>query len=131
MSSISTLSETHRASFGVGAHRRPKRLGWSPERRARQAALVRRIQPWRRSTGPRTTTGKARIAMNALRHGYRSRAWLAKAKRIRDAIRLCADTLLLVRVLKPKREHLAHQSPSEPYAASRQWQSPTRSCMRT
>ena len=47
--------------------RRPK--GWTPERRARQAALIRLWQPWRRFPGPRTEAGKARSAMNPLKHG--------------------------------------------------------------
>ena len=34
--------------------------GWTPERRARQAELIRNWKPWERSTGPRTTDGKAR-----------------------------------------------------------------------
>jgi hypothetical protein len=38
---------------------------WTPERRARQAALIRRWRPWEHSTGPRTTKDKARISMNA------------------------------------------------------------------
>ena len=38
---------------------------WTPERRVRQAALLRRLQPWRKSTGPRTASGKARASQNA------------------------------------------------------------------
>ena len=71
--------------------------GWTPERRARQAASIRCWQPWRCSTGPKTDAGKARVAKNALRHGRRSRAWILLAKRVRRAIRLCARTVLLVR----------------------------------
>ncbi|WP_394791524.1 hypothetical protein [Rhodoferax sp.] len=44
---------------------------WTPERRARQAALIRALQPWRRSTGPRTAEGKAKVARNAYRGGER------------------------------------------------------------
>src|SRR5687767_2474107 len=82
---------------GAPRKRRPK--GWTPERRALQAELTRIAQPWRHSTGPRTDAGKARVAMNGLRHGMRSRVWLLKARRIRAAIRLCADTVLLARVM--------------------------------
>lgn len=81
--------------------------GWTPERRARYAALARLSQPWRHSTGPRTAAGKARVAMNALRNGYRSKAWRLKAQRIRQAIRLCAHTLLLVRVLRQQQDRVA------------------------
>jgi hypothetical protein len=76
----------------------------------RQAAAIRRWQPWRRSTGPKTDAGKARVAINALRHGYRSRAWILRAKRIRRAIRLCAQTLLLVRVLREQERRAALES---------------------
>ena len=38
--------------------------GWTPERRARQAALIRTWKPWEQSTGPRTVDGKARAALN-------------------------------------------------------------------
>lgn len=65
--------------------------GWTPERRARQALAIRRWQP---STGPTTEAGNARVTLNALRHGYRSRAWILKAKPIRRAIRLGARTVL-------------------------------------
>jgi hypothetical protein len=38
---------------------------WTPERRARQAQIIRRTKPWLRSTGPRTREGKARSSQNA------------------------------------------------------------------
>ena len=38
--------------------------GWTSERRARQAALIRTWQPWLKSTGPRTAAGKARTSRN-------------------------------------------------------------------
>lgn len=47
--------------------------GWTPERRARQAALIREWKPWERSTGPRTAEGKARAARNPFKGGYRQR----------------------------------------------------------
>jgi hypothetical protein len=95
------------AHFSAPGKHRAK--GWTPERRARQAALIRLAQPWRHSTGPTTPAGKARVAMNALRHGFRSQAWTLKARRIRDCIRLCADTLLLARVLMRQSELSAAQ----------------------
>ena len=54
--------------------------GWTPERRARQAALIRTWRPWECSTGPTTTAGKAASAGNAFKggHGAELRA-LAKA----------------------------------------------------
>ena len=39
--------------------------GWTPERRARQAELIRNWRPWERSTGPRTAEGKLRTSRNA------------------------------------------------------------------
>jgi hypothetical protein len=45
---------------------------WTPERRARQAALIRTWKPWERATGPRTPTGKATASRNA----YKGGTWL-------------------------------------------------------
>lgn len=38
---------------------------WTPERRARQADIIRITQPWMHSTGPRTPEGKAASSRNA------------------------------------------------------------------
>lgn len=43
------------------------RSAWTKERRARQAAIIRRTKPWSRSTGPRTAEGKAISSQNAMR----------------------------------------------------------------
>ena len=56
--------------------------GWTPERRARQAELIRNWKPWERSTGPKTAEGKARLAQNPYKGG--TRQWMrnvAKALR--------------------------------------------------
>jgi hypothetical protein len=39
--------------------------GWTAERKARQAQLIRTWRPWERSTGPKTQQGKARSSRNA------------------------------------------------------------------
>lgn len=46
--------------------------GWTPERCARQAELIRNWKPWQKSTGPRTNEGKARTARN----GFKGGRWL-------------------------------------------------------
>lgn len=66
--------------------------GWTPERRARQAALIRTWRPWEQSTGPTTDEGKARTARN----GDKGAAWRIE----RDMLRV------LGRVLKAQREAL-------------------------
>ena len=45
--------------------------GWTSERKARQAAAIRRWQPWKQSTGPKTEAGKARVARNGFKGGVR------------------------------------------------------------
>lgn len=40
-------------------------MRWTPEARARQAALIRTWRPWMASTGPRTELGKATASRNA------------------------------------------------------------------
>jgi hypothetical protein len=43
---------------------------WTPERRARQAALIRTLKPWQQATGPRTPDGKAKASKNAFKGGH-------------------------------------------------------------
>lgn len=45
--------------------------GWTPERRVRQARLIRQWRPWKKSTGPRTEVGKGKVARNAFKGGTR------------------------------------------------------------
>jgi hypothetical protein len=74
-------------------------LGWSTERRARQAELIRALKPWKKSTGPRTDAGKARCAQNALEHGYRSRACIETKRAERQLLRDSARTIALAKAL--------------------------------
>ena len=63
--------------------------GWTSERRARQAALIRTWRPWDRSTGPTTEAGKATASGNANTVG-----WLkAERDRIRELKRYVRDLL--------------------------------------
>jgi len=55
--------------------------GWTPERRARQAELIRSWRPWEHSTGPRTEAGKVVASQNAVGAEQRRRAALAEAQR--------------------------------------------------
>ena len=45
---------------------------WTPERRARQAELIRQWKPWAKSTGPRSLEGKERVSRNAWKGGHRA-----------------------------------------------------------
>lgn len=47
--------------------------GWTPERRARQAELIRTWRPWEKSTGPRSAEGKARAAARGFKGGHRAK----------------------------------------------------------
>jgi hypothetical protein len=55
---------------------------WTPERRARQSALIQQWKPWEQSTGPRSDLGKAAAARNAYRGGLSS-----QLRQIRQAMR--------------------------------------------
>ena len=46
--------------------------GWTPERRARQAELIKQWKPWMQSTGPRSAEGKERVSRNAWTGGHRA-----------------------------------------------------------
>ena len=45
---------------------------WTPERRAKQAALINRIKPWLTTTGPVTPEGKARSSKNGFKGNPRA-----------------------------------------------------------
>ena len=45
---------------------------WTPERRARQAELIRQWKPWAKSTGPRSPEGRERVSRNAWTGGHRA-----------------------------------------------------------
>jgi hypothetical protein len=47
--------------------------GWTPERRAKQAELIRQWMPWKQSTGPKSVEGKERVAKNAWTGGHRQK----------------------------------------------------------
>lgn len=70
---------------------------WSPERRAKQAELIRNTKPWLKSTGPRTEDGKTRSAANALMHGFRSRTFAERVREERQLIRDAVDTIALAK----------------------------------
>ena len=75
---------------------RRSRRSWSPERRARQALMIRTWQPWRKSTGPRTQDGKARSSGNALKHGLRSKASVEARREDRRVLSLSAHNIATV-----------------------------------
>lgn len=45
---------------------------WTLERKQRQAELIKSWKPWEKSTGPRTSEGKARVSRNAWQGGTRT-----------------------------------------------------------
>ena len=47
--------------------------GWTLERRARQAELIRQWRPWAKSTGPRSPEGRQRVSRNAWTGGHRQK----------------------------------------------------------
>ncbi len=57
---------------------------WTPEQKAKQAALIRNWQPWQQSTGAKTEQGKANSALNACK-GYKRVKRRKSARVFRDA----------------------------------------------
>ena len=45
--------------------------GWTPERKLKQAEAIRRWQPWAKSTGPKSSDGKAKVSRNSWKGGQR------------------------------------------------------------
>jgi hypothetical protein len=88
------------------SRKRPK--GWTPERRTRQSRLIRRWQPWRHSTGPRTDLGKARCAMNPLSHRGLSDAALLELRHARQLLRFAAHNLRTFRAVLRARNSKSH-----------------------
>lgn len=80
-----------------------RRGGWTPERRLRQAAAIRRWRPWARSTGPRTASGKARARLNAVKHGLYTDAM----RRIRRALKMHARFLAAHCYVQKHKHHLS------------------------
>jgi hypothetical protein len=66
--------------------------GWTPDRKARQAELIRNWRPWERSTGPKTAAGKLAVSMNGYRGGVREQA-RTLARLIRSALEGHRDAL--------------------------------------
>ena len=67
--------------------------GWTPERRARQATLIRTWKPWEKSTGPRSDEGKERAARNGFTGGRR-REQRELTKALNGLLRRQRDSLL-------------------------------------
>jgi len=47
--------------------------GWTLERRKRQSEAIKRWKPWEKSTGPKSSEGKAAVAGNAWTGGQRQK----------------------------------------------------------
>jgi len=63
---------------------------WTPERRARQAELIKRWKPWERSTGPRTAEGKEISARNAYKGGHR-----ALLRELAELLKQCEQSIVV------------------------------------
>ena len=62
--------------------------GWTPERRARQAELIRTWRPWEKATGPTSAEGKAVVARNAFAGGFEPAMRVLRAELRRQRERL-------------------------------------------
>lgn len=57
---------------------------WTLEARAAQRAVMQRLKPWTKSTGPRTAAGKKISAANSLKTGLHSKPMQKLRKVLRD-----------------------------------------------
>lgn len=69
--------------------------GWPPERRQAQADRIRQTKPWTKSTGPKSTEGKARSARNGTTHGLHT----PEGQHLRKALRRQCREITLLAVL--------------------------------
>jgi hypothetical protein len=78
--------------------------GWTDARKARQAVLIHRWQPWTSSTGARTDEGKAISSRNAFRPTMRKhwllQCWLCKQMKHLRAGRACASIEATMQIAK-------------------------------
>ncbi|WP_298159792.1 hypothetical protein [Ferrovum sp.] len=78
---------------------------WTPERKARQSALIHSWRPWEQSTGPKTDEGKQEASRNRQRALEKARQEVADARKAlteaQDALeRLgCKSTLDLAAII--------------------------------
>jgi hypothetical protein len=70
--------------------------GWTPERRAKQREAMLRRAPWKKSTGPKSQSGKNISKNNSFKHGHRGAEW-------REFYRLLATQRLFVRMIRTRR----------------------------
>lgn len=98
-----------------------KRANWSPERRQQQSLRCRQIQPWTKSTGPKTELGKARSSSNSRsnRHKRDAQNFDILATLVMEIERLKQENIELLKAkeaLELKSE--VKISPNEPHVNS-------------
>jgi hypothetical protein len=79
---------SNRTNDAPEAMAQPHPWGWTPERRARQAAAIHDWQPWRRATGPRTMEGKAAASRNAAKPHSLRRQLMELIDELKQLLRL-------------------------------------------
>lgn len=77
--------------------------GWTSAKRKTQSDRTRAQKPWLLSTGPKTETGKKRVARNALKHGQRSARTIRFKRILRQAKKYLAFVRHLNRVERERR----------------------------
>ena len=89
------LTSQDNADWHAWRTERKRQQQRDPERRAKQAALIRTWQPWQQATGPRSSAGKHRSSRNAWRGGYRPtlRAMVAL---LANEIQMAGDLVAIV-----------------------------------
>jgi hypothetical protein len=84
--------------------------GWTEERRRKQAEMIRKHKPWDKSTGPKSSKGKAKSSMNALKSGGYSQSM----KKIEKALKHNRA------FMKAVKEHYELEHRNETFLAAKQ-----------
>jgi hypothetical protein len=79
---------------------------WTDEQKQKQREAIKRWQPWVKSTGPRTDSGKRTSSQNAYKHGRFSAGSRAHRKTLRIILRHARAVIAWGRFYRKRQRHM-------------------------